>query len=286
MAYISTLPSFEDCFQSALVCQRNMICYSNDSDLVVDRIKEITDLSVHVVESYAEMNIGESSVTDGILVLPNLDSITNLQQYKLPRHLKRLKNAAGRTLCVIGLISIGNYEDCGLVTFLKNKFWFACSAPDLSLKPQRTDLEHIVQCRKKVQNVTIHPSIRRYVLDIIVHIRMHRLSRQASGGGASTASLRDVLDLCQMLSFKDKRDFVIPESVKLACQWYFPMHMDLIGESSEEISLLYGSNPILVQELVEKLKKFSIKKGEDTNNPLFLQLLVVQNVLDTVVPAL
>ena len=49
-------------------------------------------------------------------------------------------------------------------------------------------------------------------------------------------------------------------------------------------SLLYGSDPNLVDEMLEKLAKIKHEEVDEFKNPLFLESLVVKNVLSKVVP--
>ena len=62
------------------------------------------------------------------------------------------------------------------------------------------------------------------------------------------------------------------------------MHLELVQRSSMDSSLLYGSDPNLVDEMLEKLAKIKCEEVNEFENPLFLESLVVKNVLSKVVP--
>ncbi|CCC67137.1 hypothetical protein NCAS_0A05790 [Naumovozyma castellii] len=199
--------------------------------------------------------------------------------------------------------------------WLTHKFWFACSGPnnlqsgsqtehrastpdsmspamsinsDTSSESESSESSGKIQLLNEVnspyENVYMQSSIKRYILDVIVHLRMHRLSYHAKGGGAHMGALRDVIQLAKLISFNAGKKFVVPQSVKQASVWYFPMHMKLINDITMDSSTLYGSKPRLVNELLDKLKQIKSIKVEGVENPLFLESLVVQDVLLKVVP--
>lgn len=169
--------------------------------------------------------------------------------------------------------------------WLKHRFWIACFEPDqnevVTIKPNNTgDALNITY-----MDVNVHPSVRRYILDIMIHLRMHRLVDITKGGGVHTGSLKDVIILSKLISMdKFKKSFVTPEHVKMACTWYFPMHLELVRSSAMDVTVLYGSKPNLVDGILEKIAHLKLTESNHLQNPLFLETLVVKDVIKKVVP--
>lgn len=250
----------------------------------------------------------ESSTDKGppnieILIIPNIDSLDDDAQIRLVQMMTQ-----GHRL-FIGMISwegeqgTQNKDDDHKTTprdidinkvlashitlrdWLKHRFWIACFEPNqnevVATKTNNTgDALNITY-----MDVNVHPSVRRYILDIMVHLRMHRLVDITKGGGVHTGSLKDVITLSKLISMdKFKKSFVTPEHVKMACTWYFPMHLELVRSSSMDVTVLYGSKPNLVDGILEKIAHLKLIKSNDLQNPLFLETLAVKDVIKKVVP--
>ena len=191
--------------------------------------------------------------------------------------------------------------------WLKHKFWFACAPPYLDFesssessintrannspgemgeKQQEAEGNRSVVLNEEanLNDVFVASSVKRYILDIMVHLRTHRLTYNAKAGGVYTNSLDDMVLLSRLIGLHSGKMFVSPSHVKKASKWYFPMHLELVQRSSMDSSLLYGSDPNLVDEMLEKLAKIKHEEVDEFKNPLFLESLVVKNVLSKVVP--
>nr|CAI6684921.1 CIC_HP1_G0030220.mRNA.1.CDS.1 [Saccharomyces cerevisiae] len=191
--------------------------------------------------------------------------------------------------------------------WLKHKFWFACAPPYLDFESstessintrannsigmaeeEKQEPESkrsiILNEEANLNDVFVGSTVRRYILDIMVHLRTHRLTYNAKAGGVYTNSLDDVVLLSRLIGLHSGKMFVSPSHVKEASRWYFPMHLELVQRSSMDSSLLYGSDPNLVDEMLEKLAKIKCDEVNEFENPLFLESLVVKNVLSKVVP--
>ncbi|CAR29904.1 hypothetical protein ZYGR_0AD05940 [Zygosaccharomyces rouxii] len=170
--------------------------------------------------------------------------------------------------------------------WLKHKFWFACYEPDENevFSPL---IGALPESLEKAQYTDVHAnrSIHRYILDVMIHLRMHKLLDTTKGGGIHTSALRDVLALSQLLAlYRFNKAFVTPEHVKLACIWYFPLHVEFLKGSAMDTSVLYGSRPELVDGLLKCIADVKLSNTVETENPLFLETIVVQDVLNKVVP--
>ncbi|EJS42968.1 YKL098W [Saccharomyces arboricola H-6] len=186
-------------------------------------------------------------------------------------------------------------------SWLKHKFWFACAPPRLnfesssesSISTETTKEEDqeaeerrstVLNEEANLDDVFVGSNVKRYILDIMVHLRTHRLTYNAKAGGIYTSSLDNVILLSRLIGLHSGKMFVSPSHVKEASMWYFPMHLELVQRSSMDSSLLYGSDPKLVDEMLEKLAKIRYEEVSEFENPLFLESLVVKNVLSKVVP--
>lgn len=170
--------------------------------------------------------------------------------------------------------------------WLKHKFWFACCEPNENelFSPL---MEATPESPAELQYTDVHVnrSIHRYILDVMIHLRMHKLVDTTKGGGVHTSALRDVLALSQLIAlYRFKKRFVTPEHVKLACTWYFPLHIEILKASTMDASVLYGSRPELVEGMLKCIADVKLSKTVETENPLFLETVVVQDVLNKVVP--
>ena len=175
--------------------------------------------------------------------------------------------------------------------WLRKSFWLASTTPVGGNSP--------IAAMGPYDRVNIHPRLRRYIYDIMVHLRMHALSLKTKGGGIHHHSLDDITQLSQLISITssrasttlmdhvtsdERRWFVTPDYVKIACMYYFPLQLQIIENSSMDVSVSYGSKPRLVDDLLQKLQ--AVQQLADTDNPLFLQALVVRDVLSKVIPAI
>ena len=198
--------------------------------------------------------------------------------------------------------------------WLRNKLWCSCRMPDFDMespkslqvssessisdegeevgkKGEARETEsdnfkglNIDKIRKSLAGVHLESSLRRYVLDIMVHLRMHRLIYHGKGGGVGTDALADVLLLAKFISLDLGNPYVTPREIKKACRWYFPMHLILISKPSQDTTLLYGSKLSLVQDFVNSIVRVAEIKSGDMETPLFLESLVTDNVLSKVIP--
>ena len=199
--------------------------------------------------------------------------------------------------------------------WLRNKLWCSCRMPDFNTEGDLESLQaspvpsisdeieesgirretkgtgpdsfkrlNVDKTRKALAAVHLESSLRRYVLDIMVHLRMHRLIYHGKGGGVGTDALPDVLLLAKFISLDLGNPYVTPREIKKACRWYFPMHLILISKPSQDTTLLYGSKLSLVQDFVNSIVRVGEIKSRDMETPLFLESLVTDNVLNKVIP--
>ncbi|CUS20634.1 LAQU0S01e11122g1_1 [Lachancea quebecensis] len=279
-----SLPPMGTALPAALAFRKNLVCYCEDPTIVVEYLQSL-QLPYVLWENYDSIGAREKPEAGQVLVLPNVDRTLTLQQDELAKFLQVMRSRDTPFFVAIATVSPDFVPYAHFTPYLKRQFWFACAEPATG---DATDLreEALSQLRTSLRGIHVHHSIRRYVLDIIMHLRVHRFSSQASGGGCSTHSLRDTLELCQTLALVEERPFVVPDIVKTAAYWYFPFHLELIQDPSHEISLQYGSDPDLVAQLVNAMQQFSLDRASEIHYPLYFQYMVLRDVLNLVVPAI
>ncbi|SCU89755.1 LANO_0D06260g1_1 [Lachancea nothofagi CBS 11611] len=279
-----SLPPMGAALPASLAFRKNVVCYTSDASTVVEFLQTL-QLPYSIWDDYDCIEAKSKPETGMVLVLPNVDKTLALQQDKLAKYLQVMRSQDTPFFTAIATVSPGFVPYAHMTAYLKRQFWFACAEP----RPQdlvELSEDEIEPLKVTLRQVHVHPSVRRYVLDIIVHLRIHRFAKQASGGGCSTRALGDMLELCQTLALAQDRSFVIPDLVKLASEWYFPFHLELIQDPRHEISLQFGSDPDLVTQLIDKLHSFSLQRTQETQYPLYFQYMVLRDVLEKIVPAI
>lgn len=234
-----------------------------------------------------------------IIIIPQVDMLTKDEQNVLVR-MMAASQVTRPVRLFIGMISWdmtkeGSMSDnvevalssrITLEDWLKHKFWLACYGPfeDASMPPL-TATPSKSQREVQYSDVNANRSIHRYILDVMIHLRMHKFVDTTKGGGIHTGSLGDVLKLSQLIAlYRFNKKFVTPEHVKMACIWYFPLHLEILKSSPIDPSVLYGSRPELVDGLLKCIADVKLSQSIESENPLFLETLVVQDVLKKVVP--
>ncbi|KAK9455404.1 hypothetical protein V1511DRAFT_500355 [Dipodascopsis uninucleata] len=110
-------------------------------------------------------------------------------------------------------------------------------------------------------NVSISSDVRRYIHDIIVHLRMHRAVR----GGVSARASKDFETLIKSLCPLHGISFATPSLVVIATRKTYA-HRIIIPPADDERSTMYGSDP-------EALKQMMSNWTPD---------LIIEDVLDSV----
>ncbi|CDK29583.1 unnamed protein product [Kuraishia capsulata CBS 1993] len=107
-------------------------------------------------------------------------------------------------------------------------------------------LEKVLLMRKKVSSVTIVPEIRRYLYDIIVYTRLHRMVV----GGVATFVIRDLEEFMRAICVVNDYEYCIPSVVKIAVRKLLPMRIQVLQKAENEPTLQWGSDIRLVQEMI------------------------------------
>ncbi|SCV01479.1 LAME_0G16468g1_1 [Lachancea meyersii CBS 8951] len=276
------LPPMGAALPASLAFRKNLVCYTSDASTVVEYLQNLK-LPYCIWDDYECVEAKERPDTGTVLVLPNVDKSLVRHQDQLAKYLQVMRQRETPFFAAIATVSPEFVPYAHMTAYLKRQFWFACHEPRPQDLVELSELE-LPSLRSTLRQIHVHQSIRRYVLDIVVHLRVHRFSKQASGGGCSAHALGDMLELCQTLALAQERTFVVPDLVKLAAQWYFPFHIEVIQDPRHEISLQFGSDPDLVAQVLEKLRNFSLHRSRETQYPLYFQFMVLRDVLRIVVP--
>ncbi|SCU94733.1 LADA_0G10748g1_1 [Lachancea dasiensis] len=277
-----TLPPIGAALPAALAFRKNLVCYTEDASTVVEYLQNLK-LQYLLWDDYDCIDVKNKPDVGTVLILPNIDKILILQQDKLAKYLQTMASQKTAFFTAIATVSLDFSPYANMTAYLKRQFWFACGEPRIQDLVELS-LQELAPLREALAQIHVQPSIRRYILDVVVHLRVHRFAKQATGGGCSSRALGDMLDLCQTLALAQERQFVVPDLVRLAAQWYFPFHIELIQDPSHEISLQFGSDPDIVAQVLYKLQDFSIQRAEKTKYPLYFQYMVLRDVLHRVVP--
>lgn len=102
--------------------------------------------------------------------------------------------------------------------------------------------------KERVRQVTITTEMKTYIYDLIVEVRYSRFIK----GGIPTYIITDLTDFIRFKAFILEMKFVTPAIVKACFKIVLPLRLHLI-EPEDDPSLLYGSNPALVQQLVRAI---------------------------------
>lgn len=280
---IFLLPSFEDGFNACKAQKCNFVCitggHRKETDMVINTITEAFQDRALILDQYDEILLCPRNIElytqYEFIVLKNLDGMDIMEQNRIAKWLQRLEHDLPKILCV-GLVS----DTHSMTSYLKDRFWFGTQAPVGSIPDSHVS-------HATCSEVVIHSKIKRYISDIIIHIRMHRLASCSQFGGSGSRALKKILMLAQWMVVVEAlpgRTFATPDIIQQACMWYFPFHIDLIKNPNDEGSIMYGTKPELVAELFKCLKLGAQKVPIE--NPLILESMIVRDVLNNVIPAI
>lgn len=105
----------------------------------------------------------------------------------------------------------------------------------------------IYSIRKDVSSVTIVPELLRYIQDILIFVRTHRLVRVGVGPQAAS----DLELLIRTLCVLQGKSFATPLIIKEAARLALPMHVHLC-DPADEPSLEYGGDLNLIKEWIKE----------------------------------
>jgi hypothetical protein len=113
------------------------------------------------------------------------------------------------------------------------------SASDVSRMDKETTVtpSQITSMAQRAQSVTIVPELKRYMQDIVIHLRTHRFVRK----GVSARAVKDFDSVVRMLCVLQSYEFATPSIVQAAARKIFPLKIELC-HPSDEPSLQYGGD--------------------------------------------
>jgi MoxR-like ATPase len=89
---------------------------------------------------------------------------------------------------------------------------------------------------KKMDNVTIHNDMHRYMRDVVVGIRTHRLVK----GGLTARASSELVTLVKVLAAIFQRNYATPELVLFASEKIFS-HRLILRDAGDDKSTMYGT---------------------------------------------
>lgn len=215
----------------ALVLGRPILVTSADPHATVKRVQKI--LQGWPVNSQVTPISTENGASVFSLMGMSLDN-----QRKLYKELRKHKYP-------LILVSSPNFQlDKKLETLLLFNYRDNVNEPAQPQKPFKfTSLDKV---KERVRHVTITTEMKTYIYDLIVEIRYSRFIK----GGIPTYLISDLTNVIQFKAFMLDMPYVTPAMVKTCFKIVLPLHLHLI-DPEDDPSLLYGSNPALVQQLVK-----------------------------------
>ncbi|CCE62539.1 hypothetical protein TPHA_0C03880 [Tetrapisispora phaffii CBS 4417] len=323
---LKTLVAFRNILQFSIILRRSFVCIINEDQQNIDQtllLKNSEIIETRIGEDYEGIDI---EILDKFEIIPpvhrqrikisiisNVEDLESKDQINLVRYLR----APGLNHIFIGLL----YFDCtnartketiATQDWLRNSIWMSCVIKDMKhiemydelLSSGNNDTRYAkinLAQQRLLDDIHVDPRVKRYVLDVIVHLRMHTLSYKQKGGGIHPRSLEDVILLSKVIRLsqfaavelktstndpdvkkKTPTLYIMSEHIRLAALMYFPFHLILIRDSSMDVSVSYGSNKELIDDFIEKLH--TINDAVDRQNPLLIQEIVIRDVLRKVIP--
>lgn len=104
------------------------------------------------------------------------------------------------------------------------------------------------EIKEKIRSITITTEVKTYIYDLIVEVRYSRFIK----GGLPTYILSDLTDFVRFKAYMLNMTYVTPAIVKRCFKIILPLRLHLI-EKEDDPTYLYGSNPALVQQLINVL---------------------------------
>ncbi|KAH3674302.1 hypothetical protein WICPIJ_009581 [Wickerhamomyces pijperi] len=249
----------------------------NETIMIIDTIWGIP-ASVICFDSeyqYTEAEIHQFFITGNdklspVYILIGLEKLSVILQKVVLQIIKRkyLKNdiegqVYGSHEELFSFITICGADEEGFDKFywyLRSEFWFKQhhtiqDQEQLQLPTSKEPIlpdkwSSLYKLRPQIPQITILPELQRYIYDLIVHVRNHRVTH----GGLPTRSIADLIYLTQALTLIFKKvSFVVPNMVKLAFRKYTPCHLRLIEKAEWEPSLRWGGDVKVAAELIRRV---------------------------------
>lgn len=117
--------------------------------------------------------------------------------------------------------------------------------------------------KSQLNNITIMIDVKRYMQDIVIFLRTHRLVR----GGISSKACKDLDTMVRGLTVMHNLPYATPSIVKMAARKVFPLKIE-ICEPTDEPTLHYGGDVKLITKYMQKWD----------------QNMIIENVLEKVEP--
>lgn len=191
-----------------------------------------------------------------VYVIRGLDQLPKQLQAVI---LEVMRSKRAGTFHASELFTVVGLADRPLTPVLVQEFWFEQSFEGeqdrfpLCDSLNASQVNKFLTMKPKPSQVVIVPEIRRYIYDIVIHVRCHR----CVSSGFPTRAIKDLEQLSQCLCLLFDRGFVIPTIVKLACRKLIPFKIVMINPALEP-TLQYGSDAELVNELMKRMSGKSV----------------------------
>ncbi|GMM38290.1 hypothetical protein DASC09_056290 [Saccharomycopsis crataegensis] len=121
------------------------------------------------------------------------------------------------------------------------------TVPELLSYDGSSPIEDALSKRERIDAVSLIPEIKRYILDIMIFIRNHRIVTD----GIPTRFIWEFELLVRCLAIVNNYEYVIPVIVKLAARKFFPLKINICNYEDEP-TLNWGSDLLMVKMMMNK----------------------------------
>ncbi|KAH3678563.1 hypothetical protein WICMUC_001372 [Wickerhamomyces mucosus] len=256
----------------SLISKRHLLLESKDNtssikelQLIINNIWEIQPIIINFEQRTYEKDelFGlflneEDYFLAPIYIINGIDGLPHSSQSLLLEFMKRKSISlndkefrCNEIFTIIGLFSNQN----NILSFLRNEFWFKQfhipieqPNPIMTTKYSLNKVRHFAKLNKDLNDITILPELKRYIYDIVIFVRNHRVVDT----GLPTVYLAELELMSRALCVIFNREFVIPTIVKLSARKLIPLHLTLINYKDEP-SLQWGGDIEIAKELMKRM---------------------------------
>lgn len=252
-----------------LVGDRNLLVSSTDPEESVDQLAYLIEQVLGLTMAVIDFSDGtEHEVRNHeIYILTNLESMNVEAQ-------KDIVEMFETKICITVIENQDGLE-MSLIDEITDKILLRCPhTPSTHMKRTHetrtvyslSSQEAITSLREQMTTVTMTLEIKRYINDILIFIRNHRMI----SNGLPIFLKYEFEIVVRAVAVLNGISYVTPSIVKWSSERFFPLHLDLITDTEMEPSLNWGSDRRLVKTFIN----------------LWDRDLVVKNVLRSVKPPL
>ncbi|ODV83770.1 hypothetical protein CANARDRAFT_29755 [[Candida] arabinofermentans NRRL YB-2248] len=245
--------------------------FEKQSQILVIKLNETSNYE-RDFKSLLQIDKRKKTIRNLILIVIGVELTDTEFQKNVAKFLKSLSiiidgetfTADRDTFLLVSLVENKGQMEISLTRYLANFMWFRqphgisdtptsqyfeTDESDVSsTELNKYTLNKILEIRRLAQKVKIIPEIKRYIYDIIVFARMHRMVKE----GVPTYLLKDFDLFLSIYATINDFKYVIPEMVSVAAYKLLPLRLVVINSPDDEKSVIYGGERRLIRCMLEK----------------------------------